>query len=190
MSESQSVERPHETIPGEQPPGLAEAFKDAFRHHPAGVALVTAQTPTGPVGLTATSVASVSADPAALSFSLASRRNSAAGIVAAETYVVHLLDAPQRGLAETFARSGTERFTADQGWTLLPTGEPHHPAARVALRCRRLHQVEVGESTLVLAQVLEVLPGPSGRPFLYVDREFREVGAVLADDVVPADEPR
>ena len=45
-------------------------FKAAFRHHPAGVAVITADAGRGPVMLTATSVSSVSAEPALLMFSL------------------------------------------------------------------------------------------------------------------------
>ena len=42
---------------------VTEAFKDAFRAHPAGVAIITAKGSSGPVGLTASSVSSVSAEP-------------------------------------------------------------------------------------------------------------------------------
>lgn len=41
----------------------ADDFKSAFRNHPAGVSVVTADPGDGPVGLTATSVISVSANP-------------------------------------------------------------------------------------------------------------------------------
>ncbi|MFA5607204.1 MAG: flavin reductase, partial [Leucobacter sp.] len=41
----------------------ADALKQAFREHPTGVALITAQSEDGPVGLTASSVASVGIDP-------------------------------------------------------------------------------------------------------------------------------
>ena len=53
------------------PSGLTpESFKTAFRNHPAGVAVITANSPDGPVALTATSVVSVSAEPPVLIFSL------------------------------------------------------------------------------------------------------------------------
>lgn len=41
----------------------AEEFKLAFRNHAAGVSVITAEGAAGPVGLTATSVFSVSATP-------------------------------------------------------------------------------------------------------------------------------
>ncbi|MBK0417954.1 flavin reductase [Leucobacter sp. CSA1] len=150
-----------------------EAFKDAFREHPAGIALITAETADGPVGLTASSVASVGLDPLALAFSVTRATGSAGGILSAPGYVVHLLSANNIGIAETFARSGTERFTDDQGWERLPTGEPFLPAARVALRCRTMQAIPVGSSSLVLAEVLEVIPGEPGAVLVYQDRTFR-----------------
>ena len=69
---------------------VVDEFKDAFRGHPAGVAIITAMGPSGPVGLTASSVASVSAQPPMLAFSLASAEGSAGVILDADTIVVHL----------------------------------------------------------------------------------------------------
>ncbi|GAB3611931.1 flavin reductase family protein [Humibacter ginsengisoli] len=150
-----------------------EAFKDAFRLHPAGIALITALTADGPVGLTASSVASVSADPPALAFSVTRATGSAGGILSAPTHLVHLLDAAHVGLADVFAHSGTDRFTLEQGWSALPTGEPHLPSARVALRCRILQSTPVGSSVLVLAEVLEIHAGEPGEPVAYLDRAYR-----------------
>jgi flavin reductase (DIM6/NTAB) family NADH-FMN oxidoreductase RutF len=149
-----------------------DAFKDAFRRHPAGIALITAMTPEGPVGLTASSVASVGLDPLALAFSVTRATGSAGGILRAQSFVVHLLSADDLPVAQTFAVSGTERFTAEQGWEYLPTGEPHLTTARVAMRCRPLQVIPVGASSLVLAEVLQVIEGPQGHPLVYQDRTF------------------
>ena len=62
--------------------GQVELLKAAFRRHATGVALVTASGPDGPVGLTASSVASVSTRPPALSFSVLT--GSATGRIVAE----------------------------------------------------------------------------------------------------------
>ena len=150
----------------------AEALKRSFREHPAGVSLITAHTPAGPVGLTASSVASVGIDPPAISFSVTRATGSAGGILNAETYLVHLLDARHADLAQSFAISGSERFTAEQGWEALPTGEPHLPGARAALRCRTMHSLAVGSSVIVVAEVLDAVFGDSAAPLVYVDRKF------------------
>lgn len=151
---------------------LVDDFKNAFRFHPAGVALITANTPHGPVGLTASSVASVSVDPPTLSFSVTKSRGSAGGVLEAESFVVHLLGESQADIAKLFAVSGSERFTEAQGWRTLATGEPHLPDAPTALRAHAVEIVEAGSSRLVLAEVLEILSGPDAAPLIYQDRKF------------------
>ena len=150
----------------------ADDLKAAFRDHAVGVALITATTPTGPVGLTASSVASVAVDPPALSFSVTRATGSAGALLDAGSVVLHLLAAHHVGLARAFARSGGPRFTPEQGWTRLPTGEPLLADARAALRCRIMHTVPVGGSSLVVAEVLEVRFGPAAPPLVYHDRRY------------------
>ena len=151
---------------------VGEGLKAAFRTHPAGVAIITASSPDGPVGLTASSVASVAVDPAAIVFSVTRATGSAGAILAADTFVVHLIDDEHSALAQSFAVSGADRFTEDQGWGVLPTGEPYLAEARVAMRCHPMTTVAVGSSTVVIAEVDEVLLGRPGRPLVYVDRQF------------------
>ncbi|GAB3618334.1 hypothetical protein GCM10027416_28910 [Okibacterium endophyticum] len=149
-----------------------EAFKNAFRQHPTGVAIIAAQSENGPVGLTASSVASVGLDPLALVFSVTRAAGSAGALLDAETFVVHLLTDRHADVALSFARSGAPRFTPEQGWSRLDTGEPHLADALAAFRCRPLHAVPVGDSTLVVAEVLDVLDGRDGAPLVYHDRRF------------------
>lgn len=162
---------------------LAEKFKGAFRTHPAAVALVAGYAPDGPVGLTLSSVASVSVDPAVLSFSVTRATGSAGGILSAPSYVVHLLSEEQAAVADAFARSGEPRFTSEQGWERLDTGEPYLPSARVAFRCTTRLATPVGPSSLILADVHDIYPGTDTAPLLYEDRRFLR-GSVLRDAIV------
>lgn len=156
---------------------LTDLFKDAFRAHPAGVAVITAEGETGPVGLTASSVSSVSADPAILVFSLASAEGSAGVIASADTIVVHLLGARNAALADLFARSGSTRFTPALAWESLPTGEPLLKDVPRALRSRVLDRTAVGSSVLVTAEVLDVLtPGAPDEPLVYHNRTYHRLG--------------
>jgi flavin reductase (DIM6/NTAB) family NADH-FMN oxidoreductase RutF len=151
--------------------GVGERLKGAFRRYPTGVAVITATGPDGPVGLTASSVASVAVDPPTLSFSVMGT-NSARALLDAPSFVVHLLGTRQAGLARHFSHSGGERFTPDQGWSTLPTGEPILFDAVAALRCAALHLLPVGGSTLVVASVLDVFHGPDDRPLIHHSRKF------------------
>jgi flavin reductase (DIM6/NTAB) family NADH-FMN oxidoreductase RutF len=158
---------------------LASEFKTAFREHPAGVALITAAGPDGPVGLTASSVASVAVDPPTLVFSVTRITGSAGVILAADTLLVHLLDVRHAGIAHEFAMAEGERFTRNQGWKTLPTGEPHLTGTRAALRCRSVKTVPVGSSTLVVAEVLDIHAGETAEAMIYHDRAFRPTGDPL-----------
>ncbi|MET0423690.1 MAG: flavin reductase family protein [Actinoplanes sp.] len=153
-----------------------ERMRGAFRRYPTGVAVIAALGPAGPVGLTASSVASVSLTPPALSFSVLNTP-SARALLAASSFVVHLLGPKHLDLAQDFARSGGPRFTPEQGWSTLPSGEPHLPGTLAALRGVPLHRVPVGDATLVVATVLEVLPGPEDMPLIYHSRNFTALPA-------------
>ncbi|XVV16943.1 flavin reductase family protein [Actinoplanes sp. CA-131856] len=150
---------------------IAEQFKAAFRRYPTGVAVISAIGAGGPIGLTASSVASVSVDPPALSFSAMGTR-SARALLEAESFVVNLLGAAGAEVARQFASSGGPRFTEEQGWTFLPTGEPVLRHALASLRATPLHRLPVGDSTVVVASVHEVFLGPAGGRLVYHDRQF------------------
>ncbi|WP_040159212.1 flavin reductase [Nigerium massiliense] len=163
-------------------PSLIDGFRAAFRGHPSGVALVTAAGTDGPVGLTTSSVVSVSVDPVSLAYVISGSGPNAEGLLHAGTCVVHMLGAHDVELAQTFARSGSERFTPEQGWVTLPTGEPYLPSGRVALRCRTRDVVSVGTSRLVVAEVVEVIEGSPGEPVVYQDRAFHTLRRVTPRD--------
>ena len=155
----------------------ASAFKAAFGGYPAGVSVITADSRTGPVGITASSVASVSAEPPILAFSLASMSGSAAEIAVAGSLVVHLLTAGDLDLARTFASSTTERFNGSMSWTRLATGEPLLRHSGYALRCQVLSRTPAGGSLLVAASVVEVIaPAAAGKPMVYHGRAFHALG--------------
>lgn len=159
-------------------PDEATRFKRAFRRYPTGVAVVTASSPDGPVGLTASSVASVSAEPAVLSFSVVTAGRSASRVLAAPDLTVHLLSASQAHVADAFARADAPRFTSDQGWEHRH-GSWRLPAAMAELDCRVESLVPVGGSTIVVARVLSTHLGPAVAPLVHHDRTFRRLGHVV-----------
>lgn len=133
-------------------------FIHAFRHHPAGVAIVTADDGSGPVAMTVSSVASVAIDPPTLVFSASSRSSSTPTIRNAETVVVHLLASDHVELAELGSRSGSERFGDRVEWGRLPTGEPYYPKANAWIRGRVTQKIDVHGSTLIIVEALETKP--------------------------------
>jgi flavin reductase (DIM6/NTAB) family NADH-FMN oxidoreductase RutF len=156
----------------------ADDFKLAFRNHPAGVAVITADAGEGPVGLTATSVFSVSAEPPLLVFSISGSSSSAPTINKADTVVVHLLAADQLAVAKLFATSGVDRFADPTSWDRLPTGEPFLPAAPVWIRGRIINRMEAGGSTVVAVHALEsrITEHADAAPLVYHNRAWHHIG--------------
>jgi len=158
----------------------AERFKHAFRFHPAGVALVTADAGEGPVALTASSVASVSAEPPVLTMAISSATSSAATLTRADTLVVHLLGADDLGLAQLGAARGADRFADTSRWARLATGEPHFPEVATWLRGQVVARMVFGRSTVLAVHVLEAhLPEDAqrGAPLVYHDRSWHRLDA-------------
>lgn len=162
-------------------PLLGANFRRAFRNHPAGVAIITARGADGPVGITSSSVASISADPAVLSFSLQSMRGSAAEIGAAPSLLVHLLTADNVALARRFSTPGSTRFGVDTRWSTLRTGEPLLHDTGTVLRCNPITRTEVGQALVVTAAVAEIHDAESlAAPLVYQDRSYHCVSAWTA----------
>jgi flavin reductase (DIM6/NTAB) family NADH-FMN oxidoreductase RutF len=160
-------------------PDLADAFVAAFRHHPSGVAVITADIGHGPVALTATSVSSVSVSPPVLVFSLSARSSSTPTIRSAETAVVHLLSADTLHLARLCATSGVDRFADRSAWSHLPTGEPRYKAAPVWIRGKLAGEMRIGDSSVIALEALEITFSSSDEagydPLVYHNRTWHRL---------------
>jgi flavin reductase (DIM6/NTAB) family NADH-FMN oxidoreductase RutF len=132
-----------------------ELYRAVFRRYAAGVVVVTADAGHGPAGFTATSLASISLDPPLVSFALSTNASSWPTIAAADTVVVNFLDAEQHAIADRFATSGVDRFSAPTRWSRLPTGEPLLDDVAGHLRGRIRYRYPVGDHHLVVAEVTE-----------------------------------
>lgn len=148
-------------------------FSAVFGDHPAGIAVITAKGPEGPVGLTVSSVSSVSAQPPIIGFSLQARSGSAALVAQADSLLVHLLDAPNIGLARAFATHGAPRFGDAMEWEWLPSGEPLLKGVGRVMRVHPLARIQAGPALVFNAGVVEILGAqPNGAPMVYHRRQF------------------
>ncbi len=160
----------------------ADDFKTLFRGHPGGVAVITADDGSGPVALTATSVASVSAEPPLLVFSVSAISSAAPVITSAHHVVIHLLDADDLDIAKLGATSGIDRFADESLWSRLVTGEPVFHGVRAWVRCAIVQTMDAGGSTIVAAHALQssvqrdVTPDDPGRPLVYHNRAWHRLG--------------
>ncbi|KPQ06522.1 MAG: DIM6/NTAB family protein [Rhodobacteraceae bacterium HLUCCA12] len=159
---------------------LSDAFRQAFRCHPAGVAIVTADPGEGPVALTVSSLISVSAEPPLVAFSLSQRSSTATALLRAETVVIHLARFADLELAQLAATSGADRFGPDVQWQRLPTGEPRYTEIGTWFRARLRGTLPLEDATLVAAELLEgevAEPGdtPERDSLVYLDRRWHRL---------------
>ncbi|WP_318204876.1 flavin reductase family protein [Streptomyces sp. SCL15-4] len=149
-----------------------ELLRSTFRRHAAGVAVITARGAGGPVGFTATSLTSVSAEPPLVSFGIGTNASSWPAIAGADHVGVHILGEHQSELAATFARSGADRFGEPTAWRDGPHGVPVLEDVLAWLVCRIVGRVPAGDHRIVLAEVVLGDPSGSGRPLLYHQGRF------------------
>ena len=158
----------------------ADAFKEAFRHHPAGVVVLTAEAGDGPVALTASSVFSVSAEPALIVFSIGNQASAASTFAKAETVVLHMLLDAQLPLAQLCSSHGVDRFADPSMWSRLETGEPYFLNVPARIRGRVISRTPAGSSTIYLVHALESEIGEecaSVKPLVYYNRTWHALDA-------------
>ncbi|GHH72257.1 flavin-dependent reductase [Streptomyces sulfonofaciens] len=158
--------------PRRTPLDAPDLLRAVFRRHAAGVAVITAQGES-PVGFTATSLTSVSAEPPLISFGISMIASCWPVISTAEYVGVHILGEDQRELAATFARSGADRFASPTRWSAGPEGVPVLADVPAWLVCRIAGRVPAGDHHIVLAEPLAGDHTGGGRPLLYHEGGFR-----------------
>ncbi|WP_175407451.1 flavin reductase family protein [Streptomyces sp. TRM64462] len=154
-----------------------DLLRSTFRRHAAGVAVITApgDPATGgrPVGFTATSLTSVSAEPPLVSFGIGTSSSSWPAVSAAGHIGIHILGEHQEDLAATFARSGADRFAPPTRWRTGPEGVPLLGGVLAWLVGRVVARVPAGDHRLVIAEIVAGDPAAGeGRPLLYHQGRF------------------
>ncbi|MGW4354740.1 flavin reductase family protein [Nocardia sp. NPDC004582] len=154
-----------------------------MRHYPAGVTIVTLNSAQGPVGFTATSFASLSAQPPLISFNIAETSSSIEAMLGAESLVVHFLGEHQKHLAQRFSRSAEERFTDRSLWATLGSGEPVLHGTPIWVRATVHQLIPIGDHTLVIGLVTQVHDNtessPAAGPLVYYNGAYHR--AEIAD---------
>lgn len=153
----------------------ADAFRSVFRRHAAGVAVVTATGPDGPVGFTATSLTSVAVEPPLFSFGISVGASSWPVVAAAQYVAVHVLGEHQEDLAGLFARSGADRFGPATRWSYGPHGVPLLADVPAWLLGRIEGRVPAGDHRIVVARAVAGDARGPGGPLLYHQGGFRRL---------------
>ena len=158
---------------------LAE-FKSGMRRLASGVTIITTAHDGQRHGLTATAVASLSADPPQLLVCVNRTAGAHDLIHAGERFCVNVLAQRHRALATRFSTHGvseTERFKAGK-WTTLATGAPVLEDALASFDCEVLERVRAASHTIYIGRVVGVRARQSGRPLLYESGNYASLRAL------------
>ena len=156
------------------------ALRKAFGNFGTGVALIGVHDVDGhAVGLTINSFASVSLQPALLSWCLAKDSQLFDAINQAEKFSVNILAADQTDLSNRMAMPGDHRFAADE-WAASASGGIFVNAALAKFDCRLHQTVEAGDHVVFLGAIEEAWACDQSRaPLVYFRGGYRQL---LGDD--------
>lgn len=140
------------------------AFRDALGRFGTGVTVITCATPTGPLGITANSFASVSLDPALVLWSPAKSSSRYPFFMAASHFAIHVIAAEQKHICQGFARSGDAFDHID--WETSEHGTPliNNCLSRFECETHAIH--DGGDHSIVVAKVLKVVTR-AGDPLMF-----------------------
>lgn len=130
------------------------ALRDAFGCFGTGVTVITAQTPTGPLAMTANSFSSISLDPALVLWSPAQSSKRHDAFVNAPQFCIHILSQHQLDLAQHFATNGTDFESIE--WESGPAGAPTLSGCLAEFHCNTHAVHPAGDHSLVLGRVTHV----------------------------------
>lgn len=155
------------------------AFRLAFRRHAAGVAVVTGTDRNGkPVGFTATSLASLAAEPPLATFNMAQVSSAWPAVRDTDRVLLHLLGAANSQLARQMAGNHDLRFAGDH-WQPGPHGLPLLSSVPAWLLGRVVQRVPVAGNAVIVVRIEGGGLGAPDRPLLYHERSYFTPGAVL-----------
>ncbi len=154
----------------------SQAYRDVLRHFPAGVTIVTVETPEGRRGMTVSAFASVSPSPPLIAVILDSKHSLHPLLDEGVTpyFAVNILSEDQADISQRFAFVKDEDRFAMGDWTRALTGAPVLESALAWLDCRLHEKVRAGTHTIFVGEVLASnVPRPDEKPLVYWNRNYR-----------------
>lgn len=155
----------------------SEQYRDALRHFPSGVTIVTIRAGDQRHGLTVSAFASVSPDPP-LIIVMIDHRHSAHTLIEqpGATFAVNILAEEQIELSNRFAWVKDEDRFAVGNWTTAATGAPVLSDALGWLDCSVHSRHPAGTHTIYVGEVQEAsVPRPEREPLVYWNRGYRKL---------------
>ena len=155
----------------------SEAYRDALRHFPSGVTLLTIKSGGRIHGLTVSAFASVSPDPPLIAVNI-DQRHTAYAMLEQEgaVFAVNVLHESQTPLSNRFAWVKDQDRFQEGLWTTAVTGAPVLADALVWMDCTVYGRYPAGTHTIYVGRVeASQVPLPDEPPLVYWNRGYRQL---------------
>lgn len=127
------------------------AYRRALGAFATGVCVITADSPDGPLGITANSFTSVSLEPRLVLWCLDERSERWPVFAAADRFAIHVLPADDREVAVRFAKGVS--VLKDGEYVRRGGGPPCLPEALVRLECVTHERIQMGDHMIIVGRV-------------------------------------
>jgi 3-hydroxy-9,10-secoandrosta-1,3,5(10)-triene-9,17-dione monooxygenase reductase component len=147
-------------------------YRETIGRFATGVAIVTAQSPEGPVGMTANALCSLSLEPLLLLVCIDNSARTLAPMLQSRRFAVNVLRAEQRELADAFAsKERKQDHFAGVAWRLhqeVPVLE--ESLAWLVCDLRELHPG--GDHTIGIGTVTDMGQDAGGQPLVWYEGRY------------------
>jgi len=127
------------------------AYRRALGAFATGVCVITADSPSGPLGITANSFTSVSLEPRLVLWCLDERSDRWPVFAAADRFAIHLLPSSDQALARRFAK-GVATLEPSE-FIRTDDGPPGLPEALVRFECVAHERIQLGDHLVIVGRV-------------------------------------
>jgi len=154
-----------------------EELREVMRKWTAGVSIVTATLKGFTHGMTVGSLVSLSIDPPRIAVTLASQTRLYHMVQEGGLFGVTILSAGQQSLSERFSGVIADQNDRMSGVPLIRLTEniPVLQGGLGVLACRVVHQYEMPQSTLFVAEVLEAQAASGDDALVYANRKYHQM---------------
>jgi 3-hydroxy-9,10-secoandrosta-1,3,5(10)-triene-9,17-dione monooxygenase reductase component len=149
---------------------------------PAGVTVVAAQSPDGPIGLTVGTMSRLSSDPPLLMFSVSKTSGTWRSMQAVGTYCVSMLSEDQASIASQFASGSRDRFAGVKWHSSLSLGMPAIDESLAYFECTLENCFPCGDHVIVVGRAVNIYyqRRPKSKPLLSYRHQFWSLGEMIA----------
>ncbi len=160
----------------------SDEFRRVLRCYPTGVTIVTAACPNGPEGVTIGSFASVSLDPALVSFCPGHGSDTWSRMRQVGSFCVNVLGADQADLSTAFSSKSGDRFKG-VSTRVEVTGAPVIEGCLAWIDCRIYAIYNAGDHDIVVGRVValdvgDVSAEDTAGPLIFFEGGYRRITAL------------